>query len=39
MICAKCREKIRYLEGKFCSNNAMRFGWLQYCREHQGLFA
>lgn len=39
LICAHCREKISYPEGKFCWNNAKRFGGLQYCREHQGLFA
>lgn len=38
LICAHCREKIGYPEGKFCWNNANRFGGLQYCREHQGLF-
>lgn len=38
-ICAHCREKISFEEGKFCWNNAKRFGGLQYCREHQGLFA
>lgn len=37
LICAHCREKISYPEGKFCWNNAKRFGGLQYCREHQGL--
>lgn len=39
LICAHCREKISFPEGKFCWNNAKRFGGLQYCREHQGLFA
>ncbi len=38
LICAHCRAKISYPEGKFCWNNAKRFGGLQYCREHQGLF-
>ncbi|NBW51164.1 MAG: NERD domain-containing protein [Betaproteobacteria bacterium] len=38
LICAHCREKISYPEGKFCWNNAKRFGGLQYCRDHQGLF-
>ena len=38
LICAHCREKISYAEGKFCWNNAKRFGGVQYCREHQGLF-
>jgi len=39
LICAHCQGKISYPEGKFCWNNAKRFGGLQYCREHQGLFA
>ena len=39
LICAECREKISFPEGKFCWNNAKRFGGLQYCREHQGLFS
>ena len=39
LICAHCRAKISYPEGKFCWNNTKRFGGLQYCREHQGLFA
>lgn len=39
LICAHCREKISFPEGKFCWNNAKRFGGLQYCRDHQGLFA
>lgn len=38
LVCAHCREKISYPEGKFCWNNAKRFGGWQYCREHQGLF-
>lgn len=38
LICAHCREKISFPEGKFCWNDAKRFGGLQYCREHQGLF-
>lgn len=38
LICAQCRAKISFPEGKFCWNNAKRFGGLQYCREHQGLF-
>ena len=38
LICAHCRAKIGFPEGKFCWNNAKRFGGLQYCREHQGLF-
>lgn len=39
LICAHCRAKISYPEGKFCWNNAKRFGGLQYCRAHQELFA
>lgn len=39
LICARCLGKISFPEGKFCWNNAKRFGGLQYCREHQGLFA
>jgi len=39
LICAHCRAKISFPEGKFCWNNTKRFGGLQYCREHQGLFA
>ncbi len=39
LICAQCRAKISFPEGKFCWNNAKRFGGLQYCREHQGLYA
>jgi hypothetical protein len=38
-ICAHCHAKITFEEGKFCWNNTKRFGGLQYCREHQGLFA
>ena len=38
LICAHCREKISFPEGKFCWNNAKRFGGLQYCREHQASF-
>jgi len=38
LICAKCRSKITFPEGKFCWNNEKRFGGLQYCREHQPLF-
>lgn len=37
LICAHCGIKIGYPEGKFCWNNAKRFGGLQYCREHQAL--
>jgi hypothetical protein len=38
LICAHCHGKISYPEGKFCWSNVKRFGGLQYCREHQGLF-
>ena len=38
LICAHCGAKISYPEGKFCWNNEKRFGGLQYCRDHQGLF-
>lgn len=38
LICAHCREKISFPEGKFCWNNAKRFGGLQYCREHQAAY-
>lgn len=37
LICAHCRGKISFAEGKFCWNNEKRFGGLQYCREHQAL--
>lgn len=39
LICGTCQAKISYAEGKFCWNNAKRFGGLQYCREHQQAFA
>ncbi len=39
LICAHCRAKISFAEGKYCWNNEKRFGGLQYCREHQALFA
>jgi Nuclease-related domain len=39
LVCAHCRVKIGFPEGKFCWNNTKRFGGLQYCREHQALFA
>lgn len=39
LICATCSVKISYPEGKFCWNNAKRFGGLAYCREHQAAFA
>lgn len=35
LVCAQCGAKISFAEGKFCWNNAQRFGGLQYCREHQ----
>lgn len=38
LICAHCRGRISFAEGKFCWNNEKRFGGLQYCREHQALF-
>ena len=38
LICAKCAAKISFAEGKFCWNNAPRFGGVAYCREHQALF-
>lgn len=38
LICAHCSAKITFPEGKFCWNNAKRFGGVAYCREHQALF-
>lgn len=38
LVCATCGAKFSYPEGKFCWNNAKRFGGLQYCREHQAAF-
>ncbi len=38
LICAKCAAKISFAEGKYCWNNAARFGSVAYCREHQALF-
>ena len=35
LICAACREKISFAEGRYCWNNEARFGGLQYCRKHQ----
>ncbi|MBC7619214.1 MAG: NERD domain-containing protein [Candidatus Saccharibacteria bacterium] len=35
LVCARCAVKISFAEGKFCWNNAQRFGGLAYCREHQ----
>lgn len=37
LICAKCKTKISFAEGKFCWNNPERFGGLQYCRAHQSV--
>ena len=37
LVCARCAVKISFPEGKFCWNNAQRFGGLAYCREHQAL--
>ena len=38
LICANCGIKISFPEGKFCWNNASRFGGRQFCRAHQALF-
>jgi hypothetical protein len=38
LVCAQCNGKISFSEGKFCWNNSLRFGGLQYCRTHQDLF-
>lgn len=38
LICAHCSAKISFAEGRFCWNNAKRFGGVAYCREHQALF-
>ena len=35
LVCAQCSSKISFAEGKFCWNNAKRFGGLAYCRAHQ----
>ena len=37
LVCARCDVKISFPEGKFCWNNAQRFGGQAYCREHQAL--
>ena len=37
LVCARCAVKISFPEGKFCWNNAQRFGGLAYCRAHQAL--
>lgn len=38
LVCATCRAKISFPEGKFCWNQEQRFGGYQYCREHQAAF-
>lgn len=38
LVCATCRQKITFPEGKFCWGNEARFGGFQYCREHQAQF-
>ncbi|WHZ10735.1 MAG: hypothetical protein OJF60_001174 [Burkholderiaceae bacterium] len=38
LICAECGQKISFAEGKYCWNQAERFGGRQYCREHQKRF-
>ena len=35
LVCTHCGSKISFAEGKFCWNNAKRFGGLAYCRAHQ----
>lgn len=35
LVCMTCGQKISFAEGRFCWNNAARFGGLQYCRTHQ----
>jgi len=37
LVCTQCGIKISFAEGKFCWNNAKRFGGEQFCREHQAL--
>lgn len=37
LICHHCGSKITYPEGKYCWNNAKRFGGFAYCRDHQAL--
>lgn len=39
LVCCTCGSKISFPEGKFCWNQAERFGGLQYCRAHQSDFA
>lgn len=38
LVCATCRTKITFPEGKFCWSQEQRFGGYQYCREHQAAF-
>lgn len=35
LVCVACGSKISFAEGKFCWNQAERFGGFQYCRQHQ----
>ena len=35
LVCVACGSKISFAEGKFCWNQADRFGGFQYCRQHQ----
>ena len=37
LVCARCAVKSGLPEGRFCWNNAQRFGGLAYGREHQAL--
>lgn len=36
LVCAACKGKISFAEGRFCWNQGERFGGLQYCRGCQG---
>ncbi|WP_428503571.1 nuclease-related domain-containing protein [Roseateles sp.] len=38
LVCANCQAKLSYAEGRFCWNQAARYGGLQYCRQHQSSF-
>lgn len=38
LVCLQCNAKISFAEGRYCWNNAARFGGGQYCREHQANF-
>lgn len=38
LVCLQCNAKISFAEGRYCWNNAARFGGGQYCREHQAIF-